>query len=501
LRISPVRSAPDTSSNHPRPGASLILLGLALLVAFTLGFLVHQHGWHESLWRWGREPRATFAAWRARAALPLIAVDLRFSHYQRIVSLRDRALRLGVHVPFVDEAVPATMIFGAGARESVELRLPGGPATPLQGDVWPMELRRTGASAWLRLTPLDETRTEAALLQWGYLEALRREGFAAATQTPVRLEINGSPWGLYVLETPTAVDVALRFEAQAAWEAQAAGEPAGDGGFRYATVTVEGASPVVEGASPVVEAVAHFRDAGQILDACDAEDLGRFLALTVLWTGQPAPDWRTLRWAYDPATQRLTPVGAGQFWADAAPLPEILLDDPAMQIAHARALTEVSRPAYLERLRSEMGSSLEQQWRILGTFATPWARLEAHQQTIRARLSPVQALAVTLEPDGVLYMTNLQPFPLQIVGLDAGGAGLRPLDPAWTLPEDRECLLESGDAFVLRATFGPASQSVRVSLPKNLIAASGDGLAIVCRLWDVNGPELRVPAIDFEAAP
>jgi hypothetical protein len=473
-----------------------------LLVAFVLGSLVHQAGWHESFLRWGREPRATFAAWRARTALPVVAVDLRFDGYQHLVSLRDRALRLDVHVPFVDEAVPATMIFGAGARESVELRLPGGPATSWQDDVWPLELRRAGASAWLRLTPLDETRTEAALLQWSYLEALRREGFAAATQTPVRLEINGSPWGLYVLETPAAANVALRFEAQAAWEAQAAGEPVDDGGFRYATVTAEGASLAVEGASPIVEAaLARFWDARQVVDACDAEDLGRFLALTALWTGQPAPDWRTLRWAYDPTTQQLAPVGAGQFWADAAPLPEILLDNPAMQIAHARALTEISRPSYLEHLRNEMGDELEQQWRGLSASATPWAHLEAHQHTIRARLSPARALAVTLEPDGVLYVANLQPFPLQIVGLDAGGAGLRPLDPAWTLPEDRECLLESGDAFVLRATFGPASQPVRLSLPWDLTTAGGDGLTIICRLWKVNGPELSTPVTNSEVTP
>lgn len=484
------------SPRHFQPGVPQILLIFALLAAFALGFLAHQYGWHESLLRWGRAPRATFAAWRARAALPVVAVELRFSDYQQLASLRERALRLGVHVPFADEAVPATVIFGAGTRESVDVRLPGGSDT-LQGAAWPLELRRAGATDWLRLIPVDETRPEAAWQQWGYLEALRREGFAAATQTPVRLELNGSSWGLYILETPAAVDVALRFEAQAAWEALAAGELLTDAGLRYATVTVSGA-PLV-----ATTALAHFRDARQIVDACDAESLGRFLTLTALWTGQPAPDWRTVRWAYNPATQQLAPVGVGQPWVAAAPLPEAFLDDLAVQTAYARALAEFSRPVYLEQLRREWGAALEQQWVTLGgdSGVSPWSFLEAHQRTMRVRLAPTRALAVTLEPDDVLSLANLQPFPVQIVGVDAGGAGLHALDPTWVLPEDRTQLVEAGGAFVLRAVSGALPQPARVSLPRDLTATGGDGLTIICRLEDANGPELRVPVVDFGGVP
>jgi hypothetical protein len=476
-----------------------------LLVAFVLGFLVHQYEWHEVALRWGRDPRGAFAAWSVRSALPQVSLDVRFADYQQLLSLRERALRLGVHVPFEDESVSATVIVGAGAREAVELRLPGGPASWLQGDVWPLDLRWTRTTDWARLVPVDEMRGEGAWQQWAYLESLRREGFAAATQMPVRLQLNGSSWGLYVLETPAPAEFHVAFDPQPAWEVQSAGESLAENGFRYATATVVGSA-----ASPAaVEAMARLRavQRGELTlsEFSDAETLGRFLALTALWTGDPAPDWRTLRWAYDPATQQLLPVGAGHPWAETAPLPEAFLDDPAVQTAYARALTELSRSSYLEEQRREWGDTLEQQWVALGvTAATPWSLLEARQQTLRARLAPERAVAATLEREGasfVLHLANLQSFPLEITGLDAGGTVLRALDPAWVYPEDGALLVEAGDALVLRAARGALPQRVRLRLPRESTTAGGDTLTVVGRLWEAPAPELRIPVTDFEVAP
>ncbi len=475
------------------------------LVAFVLGFLVQQYDWHEMVLRWGRDPRETFAAWRMRSTLPLVSLDMRFADYQQLLSLRERALWLDVHVPLEGESVSATGVIDSGARETVELRLPAGPARGWQGDGWPLELRWAGTTDWARLVPVDEMQAEATWQQWAYLEALRREGFAAATQMPVRLELNGSSRGLYVLETPAPAAFHVAFDPQPVWEAQAAGEALlFENGFRYATVTV------IEGvASPAAaEAMARLRavQRGELTlsELADAETLGRFLALTALWTGDPAPDWRTLRWAYDSATQQLLPVGAGHPWTESEPLPEAFLDDPAVQSAYARALVEVSSRAYLEQVRRERGPALEAQWLALGAPDTPWSLLEARQQSLRARLAPEKAVASVLERDGpgfVLFLANLQPFPLEITGLDAGGAALRPLDPAWVYPEDGALLVEAGDMLVLRAARGALPQWVRLRLPRELTTAGGDTLTVVGRLWDAPVPELRIPVTDFEVAP
>ena len=483
------------------------MLVFSLLAAFIVGILTQQSGWYEQPLQWGwavlRDPRALLTTWRTRAALPTVTLDVRFDDYQQLSELHNRARQLGVHVPFAEETVVATAIFGAGTRESVDVRLLGGPM--LSGEAWPLEVRRADATSWLRLTPLDETRTTSAWQQWGYLEALRREGFAAAAQTPVHLEINGSPWGRYILETPAPVDVAVRFDAQAAWEAAAAGEPRASGNFRYARATVTADSPALADTARV-----RFQDVqwgeAPLSEMCDAKALGRFLALTALWTGKPAPDWRALRWSYDPATQQFAPVGGGQPWPDPAPLPEAFLDDPDVQAAYARALAELSSPAYLEQLRQEHGAALEAYWQALGATAVamPWARLEAHQRAMRARLAPEHPLTASLERDGaafVLHIANLHPFPIHIEGLDAGAAGVRTLDPAWALAEDRGHLMDAEDAFVLRAATGAAPHPVRVALPRHLTTAGEEGLAIVCRLWGTNGPPLRAPVIDPEVAP
>ncbi len=519
MRISRSRRGTGSPSNSssPRTGTTLLPLAFSLIAAFALGFLAHQQGWHAAVLRWGpvfvQSPRAVVATWRARTGLPVVTMDMRFADYQRLLTLRERALQLGVHVPAEAEAVAATVVFGSGEHQTVEVRLPGGPATRLQGETWPIELRRKDDSAWMRLTPVDETRAEFAWQQWGYLESLRSEGFSAATQTSVRLRFNGSDQGIYMLETPAADDMLVGFDARAAWEAFAAGEIPFEGGFRYALATAADnptivLSPATRAAAAQLRAV-HV-GAATLSEVSEAEDLGRFLALTALWTGAPAPDWLSLRWHYDPTTQKLSPVGMGQPRTDPIPLPEAFLDDPAVQSAYARALAAFSSPAYLEQLRRDRGAALEQQWLILGasTSTTPWSLLETHQRSMRARLAPAKTLETALEADRegfVLHLTNLQNFPVMVMGLDAGGAAMHALDPAWVFPEDRAGIVEDGDTLVLRAARGSLPIAVRLRLPRNLTSVRGDALYVVCRLWNAPTPELRVPIVELapdpEAAP
>ncbi len=509
MRVSDSEQSSPASNSRSQQTSRIPLLVFSLVAAFILGFLTHQYRWYAMPLQWG----AALTTWRARAGLPVVALEMRFSDYQRLDALRERGLRLGAHVPFEEESVPAVLLSDTGGRKPVMLRLPGGPVVQVPrvapGTVWSLELLREPDDDWQRLTPVDESRAVAMWQQWGYLETLRREGFAAATQTLVRLEINGTAWGLYMLETPAPVSVAARFDAHAAWETQAAGEPVTDGGFRYAHLIAEGVPLIAAEAAHTRLWEVHTGER-PLSAVCDAEALGRFLALTMLWTGQPTPDWRALRWTYDPVTQQLAPVGAGQPWPEHAPLPQAFLDDPVVQAATARALAEFARPAYLEHLRAELGPSLEILWPALGMDAAdvPWTRLVLHQQEMRARLNPEHALAATLTQDGAtltLYLANRQPFPLHIVGLDAGGAGLRALNPAWVLPEDRARLVEAEGALVLHAAADAVARPTRLHLPREIVAAGGVDLILVSRLWGMDGPLLRVPVREparlFEVEP
>ncbi|HPD42162.1 MAG TPA: hypothetical protein PLD43_11470 [Anaerolineae bacterium] len=507
-----VQQSGGTSASTARSNTLPLLLGLIFLAAFGLGYLAQQQHWGEALaagiQAWVRSPKTVLTAWRARQQLPTLTVDLRFADYERLSSARERALQQGVYVPLPEEAVTARVTFAdARGQVAAELRLPGGAAQGAADAGWTLELRPAGARAWRRLTPVVDAAW--AWRQWGYLETLRRNGFAAATLEPVRLIVNGSSWGLYLLETPVTEALTVGFDARAAWQALAEGEVLADGGFRYAA---PGGSTADDPAAPAAWATldAAFEGERALSSVTDAEALGRFVALTMLWTGAPAPDWASLRWSYDPATGQLAPLGSAQP-ADIAPLPEAFFDDPAVQTAIARALVAYSQPGFLETLRGEFGADLEAQGYVLGGATwpggDPWQVLTAHQRAMRARVAPEHPLRAMLEPAGedfVLRLTSLQPFPLEVTGLDVGGVARRALDPAWVRSQDRALLLKAENALVLRAMDGELPQTVELLLPREALAPGGE-LTLFCRVWDADAPEGRVAVLEtlplFEETP
>lgn len=494
----------------PRFGASALLLGLALLLAFILGFLSHQQDWAGSVRAWGsallRSPQGVFAAWRARQQLPTLTLDLGFSDYQLLASARAQALQQGAYIPRVEQVVTANASLpGASDTRPVELRLPGGSTLGEAEDAWSLELRPEGLEAWQRLIPV--TDVAFAWQQWGYIETLRQNGFAASELELLHLTVNGASWGLYLLETPAPAALIVGFDARPAWEALAQGQVLHDGGFRYAVPAVSAAA---DPAAP--QAYALFRAVAEgerpLSSVSDAESWGRYLALTLLWTGAPAPDWSTLRWSFDATTGQFEVLGSSQP-AVISPLPATFFADPVVQTATARALAEVAQPAYLETLRQSLGEALDLQWVVLGgasselasaaRLAEPWSILLAHQRAIRAYLAPERPLAATLEPSGddfVVRLANLQPFPLHVTGVEAGGAARRDLELSWVNPAGSEALLENAaGAFVLRAAASNALQPLEVRLPRELLSSGGE-LVLLCKVWDAPAPEVRVSVLE-----
>jgi len=126
---------------------------------------------------------------------------------------------------------------------------------------------------------------------------------------------------------------------------------------------------------------------------------------------------------------------------------------------------------------------------------------------MRARVAPEHPLRAMLEPAGedfVLRLTSLQPFPLEVTGLDVGGVARRALDPAWVRSQDRALLLKAENALVLRAMDGELPQTVELLLPREALAPGGE-LTLFCRVWDADAPEGRVAVLEtlplFEETP
>lgn len=514
-------AAPRTDASYSHSRSKLILQVGLLILALVLGFVIHREGWHRPLVAFVQRPSFTATALLHRSNLPTLYVDLRFADYQRLGEKRDQAFHLGVNIATDQDYVPATMSTADGAV-AVQMRLLEGPTVALKGDAWPFDvtIEDDGALFDLRrftLVPADE----AVLSMWGYLETLRQAGILSPRHYLVHLVWNGRPLGLYALEERLTVEslaaqgrpqsVIASFDRSAYWEAYARLEDALPGsGFQYAQVAVDCASSPPDAACDDAARRLLALQAGEGVpsDAFDADKMGMFLALTTLWRGTSELDWRTLRLAYDPVTARFEPIGTGDVLTPIAPLPDAFTDDPLIQVAYVRALAQLSHPDYLTQLQDDLGDDLEALRQALGAdigyLELPWPTLEAHQAVMRRQIAPSRTLFAIVEADDaalVLRLSNVQPFPVEIVSLDIGEDAFLTVDPAWVTESDRDSLVDASDGVILRAAVASTPRTVRLRVPPEALPAghewviqSPDQVRIVTRLFGLTGRNIVVIA-------
>lgn len=502
-----------------RSGRSRFALQLGiLLLALAVGFIAGQQGWQRPLADFGaallRDPSLALTAPFRRADLPTLTVDLRFRDYQQLLDRRAVALQTGVNRRDDTAAVPATLQLD-GTSVTADLQLAEGPATALSGTTWPLTVHvRDTISPWgchdFTLTPADSS----ALNTWGYLTALRQAGLLAPHYELLHLILNGTAYGLYALEELPGADFLagqpagrrlIAFDASAAWIASASFPDAlSANSFRYAQVELlpaaAPADPTREAAIRLVQALL----AGERVPATtfNADRLGTFLALTTLWRGTPTLDWRAIRFAYDPETGQLDPIGTGRSWTPTAALPAAFTADPTLQLAYARALEQISRPETLARLQTELGPELEQLQRAvsldLGYPGLPWTALQANQVLMRRQLTPERPLfayAMTTADTLVISVGNLQPFPLELMGIDVGESAFVPADPAWVDAPDSAVWSAASGQLVLRGATGATPHFVRLQIPRAALAGAGspDQLRVITRLFAVGTTDIAVP--------
>jgi len=496
VRITRQESYASPPKRHSRSRLNRWLTVGLLLLALAMGFLIHQQGWHRPLVEFAADPAFAVGALLHRSDLPTLRLDLRFRDYRLLAEQRADALQLGALVDPDGTTYPATLAHADGSA-AITMRLLEGHAEMLASPSWPFAVTVESGDApfGLRrfvLIPANET----ALANWGYLETLRRAGLPTPRYEFVRLLVNGSPWGAYALEEVPAGSPArpvISFDATAYWQAfvrQGALLP-GDG-FAYAEVAVDcGPAPPAQDALLCWQALERARAlrAGQVAPsaAFDVEQMADFLALTALWQGTVAPDWRTLRLVYDPQRALFEPLGTAARPGPAAPLPAALLDDPPLQAAWARALAAFSSPDSLARLRDDLAAQTEALRQALGSdlgrLELPWAALEAHQTAMRRMVAPTQPLLAYLQSEPtalVLVLSNTQPFPVEVAGLDVEESVYLPLDPAWVDQADRAMLVDGAEGVVLRAA---ATVHLRVEQTELPAMAASPPLHVIARLW------------------
>jgi hypothetical protein len=519
-------SCTDTARPHPRSNTAL-QVGL-LILAFALGFIIHQQDWHRPLVGFvsslAQRPSFTITALFRRSDIPTLRVNLQFEDYQLLIDERTEAQRLGANISSDQDYVPAA-IDHAGATVDVQMRLLEGAASELSGETWPFEVTVQGNGTVLDLRRFTLTPADTKVLStWGYLETLRRAGLLSPRYHLVRLLINGTSKGIYAMEEYPSTelltaqerpgDAIAYFETTAYWEAYThLGDAPPGSGFQYAQSSIDcttlPAHPNNDGdtadvaipSQSCVEAFQTFRalQEGEISpsDALDVDKMGSFLALTSLWQGTAELDWRTLRLAYTPSTNRFEPIGRGIHPTPITSLPSCFTDVPEIEVAYARALTQFSLPNYLVQLQADLKDEMEALQLALGTgmghIELPWSALQAHQARMRRQINPSRTLFATIESDDsalVLRLSNTQPFPVEIVGLDIGENAFLPVFPMWVAEADRELLVENPDGVILRATAASMRRAVHLRVPLEALPTdqewerqSPDAICVVTRLY------------------
>ena len=524
-------AASCTDTARPPPRSSTVLQVGLLILAFGLGFIIHQQGWHRPLVgfvaSFAQRPTFTITALFRRSDLPTLRVNLQFEDYQLLIDKRTQAQRLGANIASDQDYVPAA-IDHAGATVDVQMRLLEGAASGLSGETWPFEIAVQGNGTVLDLRRFTLTPADTkALSTWGYLETLRRADLLSPRYHLVRLLVNGTSKGIYAVEEYPSIELLdaqeqpgsaiAYFETSAYWEVytQLGDAPSGSG-FQYARSSMDCTAlpahlnndgDMVDAAIPGQSCVGAFQtlralQEGEIApsDALDVDKMGSFLALTALWQGTPELDWRTLRLVYAPTTNRFEPVGRGIHPTPITPLPRCFTDDPEIQTAYARALAEFSLPHYLVQLQADLKDEMEALQLALGTemghLELPWS--------IRRQINPSRTLFATIESDDsalVLRLSNIQPFPVEIIGLDIGENAFLPVSPTWVAEADRELLVENPDGVILRATVASTPRAVHLQVPLEALPVgqewerqSPDAIRVVTRLLGLTNQNIIVAA-------
>ncbi len=507
----------------PRPGRPAWRLPLAFLAVLALGILVGSTellGDARGLWQ-----RLVPVAARRESSLPLLALDINFEAYSRLLSQREHALAAGAVFPTEADYLLASIRL-EGEETRVRMRLAAGDISGLRDEEkLPLELlaRDDRTLAGMEHFYLLDPAANNGLAEWAFLRHLEQEGFLTPRYQFVRLALNGSDRGIYALqqgleaavvgETEPLSGAVVAFNTRRLWEAAALYD--GDLGAaladpvldldphdsRYFEVELRDAEILDPAATPAGEALTLLRGlqqgelaAGEVLDL---EQYGRFLALVDLWGATGATRLSNLAFYYDPHRGRLEPLVAnGNSLRPGARLsPAATFYDGELQAAYATALAELSDPAYLEELRAWLGPELASlQAALPASLSHPdlWEKLAERQALVGRSLDPVQpVLAYLGSPTLAMSATigvevaNLLHLPVEVLGFDIGGATFLEADAGWLAEEP---LLSEDEALVLPAleTGAVAPRFARFFLPLEQIVALDGELPFTAE------PEIRV---------
>ncbi len=261
--------------------------------------------------------------------IPTIAIDIKFKDWKKLEKNRRNALKRGLILKKEKEFIKASLRHNNQTIRA-KVRLKGDLTDHLEGDKWSLRIKtkKNDHLFGMRSFSLQSPKTRSFLQEFLFLDMLRNNGVLAPRYLFVNEIINGNKIGVMALEEHFSKEileankrkesVIVKLDETLFWENKANSNDNSEPYHNYTAASISAFNSKKIKKSPLLQN--HYRVAVGLLrsfiagslkasDVFDVELLGKYLAIVDTWGVGHAITWHNMRFAYNPYTAKLEPIG------------------------------------------------------------------------------------------------------------------------------------------------------------------------------------------------
>ncbi|MDH4318339.1 MAG: CotH kinase family protein [Desulfobulbaceae bacterium] len=353
--------------------------------------------------------------------LPILALDVKFKNWQKIVDKRNIALRDGKLQATDDDYVKAQIRIG-DQTVKIKMRLKGDWSDHFDSDKWSFRIKVQGKESILgmRVFSLQHPKTRGFHGEPLFFSMLRDFGVLTPRYFFVREVLNGKDMGVMALEEHFSKEllehnsrresVILKFDESLYWDY--IDDPTLS--FNdYTGARIDSFQSSKVRASNKLSA--DFKTAAGLLrgfinrklhpsEVFDVEQMGALLAIADIWGSYHVLRWHNLRFYFNPISARLEPIAFDANLQELediptsgdAPIIHHIMEDPFIRLSYARTLRLVKEKFRGQGYLEELSRRAEEFSRQLGgdyplipppLFSDPAGRIARIEQLLQGASS------------------------------------------------------------------------------------------------------------------
>lgn len=388
--------------------------------------------------------------------------------YQRLAYERERALDQGIWLPSEDDYVPVTLQYGNQTLHG-EVRLKGDWPDHWYSEKWSLRFKLDGDDHLEHMSEfaLQGPRVRNYMAEWIFQEALQLENLSGLSYGFVDVTINGKHMGTYAIEEAFDDGITrynrepagplLRFTDTEYFESWATTGVDMVDPYRTVPLDAFGANVKDRGYTEnetfaALRLLEQWRS-GEIAtsDAFNLDRTARYFALSDLLGNTHGDFYHNMRFYYNPIAARLEPVGHDPNAGDTIeeikglttdPYLRLFFDDPQLNERYLAELERFSADGYLESLFAELEPGIQKNvsyiFRDQPFYFLDYRPFYANRDRIRNTLHPYRALNAYVANSSAgtlnLELGAVQPLPVEVTGVTAGGISVAPVGGPVRLP-------------------------------------------------------------------